>query len=142
MMPSPPSRLSEKLRRAIEIRVTTGVTINEACAQAGISPQGYYKALARPAVREHYEAVQRQFVADSDQLRAGAKVLALAVAVKLMTETKDEKVKARMCEFLAGDGRTPTVQVSIDARQHLPASNYTFVRPASLDTPPIAIEGS
>lgn len=128
-LPPRPSRLSEKLRRAIEVRITTGATINDACAQAGISPQGYHKALRRPSVREHYEATQRRFVADSDQLRAHARVLAIATALDLMTNSKDEKIKARMVEFLAGDGKAPAVAVNIDARSIPEQSGYTYQRP-------------
>lgn len=132
-LPNRPSRLSEKLRRAIEVKITTGATINDACAQAGISPQGYHKALRRPSVREHFEAVQRKFVADSEQMRAHARVLAIAVAVDLMTNSKDEKIRARMAEFLAGDGKAPAVAVNIDARQAMPAAAYTFIKPKTIE---------
>ena len=135
---SRPSRLSEKLRRAIEVKITTGATINDACARAGISPQGYHKALRRPSVRDYYEEVQRRFVAESDQMRAHAKAVAITVALDLMKNAMSEAIRARMAEFLAGDGKAPAVAVNIDARQATPRTVYTFVRPALLDAVPRA----
>ena len=136
-----PSRLSEKLRRAIEVKITTGATINDACAKAGISPQGYHKALRRPSVRDYFEDVQHRFVADSDQMRANARTLAIAVAVDLMKNAKSEAIRARMAEFLAGDGKAAAVAVHVDLRQAMPQRGYTFIQPPDVDAPPRAVEG-
>ncbi|GHE05553.1 hypothetical protein U879_03570 [Defluviimonas sp. 20V17] len=121
-----PSRLSAKLRRAIELRVTEGRTIADACAEAGISPQGWYKAMKRPAVRDHLEEVQRRFVAEVDANRGLIKAQALQVALELMLHAKSESIRARMAEFLASDGKAPQVSVNIDARQ---GGGYEYRRP-------------
>ena len=132
--PRPPrqSRLSEKLRVAIHARVTQGMTITDACNKAGLSTAGWFKAMQRPAVAEYVQEVKAKFVAEADQMRAHAKTLAIAEAVKLMTSSKDEKIRARMAEFLAGDGKTPAVAVNVDMR-HLPPANYTVTRPTVIE---------
>ncbi len=121
-----PSRLSTKLRCAIEQRVREGKTIADACADAGISPQGWHKAMKRPAVRDHLEGVQRRFVAEVEANRSLYKVQALQVALDLMLNAKSETVRARMAEFLAGDGKSPMVSVHVDARQ---GGGYEYRRP-------------
>ena len=69
-LPTRPPRLSGKLRSAIELRVTEGLSIAEACKRAGMSPQGFGKAMKRPAVRDHMQDVQRCFVLDTESKRA------------------------------------------------------------------------
>jgi hypothetical protein len=49
-----------------------------------------------------------------------------------MRNAKSETIRARMAEFLAGDGKTPAVAVNIDARG-LPPSNYTFTKPVTME---------
>jgi hypothetical protein len=122
-----PARLSAKLRVAIELHVTEGLTIAEACARAGMSSAGYHKAMKRVVVRDFVEMVQRRFVASTEANRALYKARALEVALDLMLNAKSEAVRARMCEFLAGDGKAPAVAVHIDARQE--RGGYEFVKP-------------
>lgn len=141
MIPSGPSRLSAKLRIAIHARVTQGMTVTDACKKAGLSSAGYHKAMQRPAVLAHHQEVQNKFVAEADGMRAHGKVLAIAAALDLMQNAKSESIRARMAEFLAGDGKAPSVQVTIDARQ-VPSANYTYRRPITLDAPPRAVGGS
>ena len=124
--PSRLSRLSSKLRIAIHARVTQGLTVTDACKKAGLSTAGYFKAMQRPVVVEHLQEVQAKFIAETDQARAAAKRQAIVVAVDLMTNSKDEKIRARMAEFLAGDGKGPAVSINIDSRQAFPPTNYTF----------------
>ena len=131
--PPRPSRLSSKLRIAIHARVTQGLTVTDACKKAGLSTAGYFKAMQRPVVVEHLQEVQAKFIAETDQARAAAKRQAIVVAVDLMKNAKSEAIRARMAEFLAGDGKAPAVQVSIDARQAFPPTIYTFTRPAAVE---------
>lgn len=133
VIPPRPSRLSSKLRVAIHARVTQGLTVTEACKKACLSTAGWFKAMQRPPVLAHLQEVQAKFVADADGMRAHAKTLAIAVAVDLMTNSKDEKIRARMAEFLAGDGKAPAVAVNIDARSIPAQGGYTYQRPADAD---------
>lgn len=129
-LPPPASRLSAKLRAAIETRVTLGLSITEACAKAGLSPQGWHKAMKRPAVREHMERVQRRFVVDTDAKRALYRAQAFEVALDLMLHSKNEAIRARMAEFLASDAKVSPVAVHIDARAPAQAG-YTYHRPVT-----------
>ncbi len=120
-------RISSKLRKAIELRVRNGLTIDKACAEAGLSPAGYYKAMKRPAVKEHLEAVQHAYIQEAEKLRSLAKTRAIEVALELMHNAKSETIRARMAEFLASEGKTPQVAVHVDARQA--PQGYEYVRP-------------
>lgn len=127
LLPPRPSRLSAKLRAAIEAHVTKGETIVDACKAAGMSTQGYHKAMKRAAVRDYLETVQRRFVTGTEANRALYKARAYEVALDLMLNAKSEAIRARMCEFLAGDCKVSPVSVHIDARQE--RAGYEFVRP-------------
>ncbi|WP_170576254.1 hypothetical protein [Ruegeria atlantica] len=126
-VPVPKPRISSKLRKAIELRVRHGLTIEKACAEAAMSPAGYYKAMKRPAVKEHYEEVQHAYILEAEKLRSIAKTRAIEVALDLMHNAKSETIRARMAEFLASEGKTPQVAVHVDAR-HSP-QGYEYVRP-------------
>lgn len=126
-LPAPTARISSKLRVAVEAHVTEGLTIVDACARAGMSRQGFHKAMKRPAVIDFVEAVRRRFVTSVEGNRALYKARALEVALDLMLNAKSESIRARMVEFLAGDGKAPAVAVHIDARQE--HGGYEYVRP-------------
>jgi hypothetical protein len=115
-LPLPPPRLSPKLRRAIDQRVRKMLSVSEACEQVGLSTAGWYAAMQRPAVRGHLEEVQRRFIAEAATLKASAKTLALRKAIEMLETTKNETVKVRLIEFLAGEGKSPQVAVNVDAR--------------------------
>lgn len=120
-------RISRKLRQAIEIRVRKGATIAAACEEAGLSSAGWYKAMQRPAVIELLQDTQDRFVSEVNAGRAHMKARALKVAEDLMHNAKSENVRARMAEFLAGDGKAPQVAVHVDARSA--PRGYEMVRP-------------
>lgn len=126
-LPAPTARISSKLRVAVEAHVTEGLTIVDACARAGMSRQGFHKAMKRPPVIDFVEAVRRRFVTSVEGNRALYKARALEVALDLMLNAKSESIRARMAEFLAGDGKAPAVAVHIDARQE--RGGYEYVRP-------------
>ena len=129
-LPARPARLSLKLRRAIDLRVREGRTITDACGEAGMSPQGFHKAMKRQSVRDLVEDVQRRFVAEVEAQRSIYKARALEVALDLMLNAKSESVRARMAEFLASDGKVgQQVNVHVDARTV--GGGYEFVRPGS-----------
>ncbi|SFR98438.1 hypothetical protein [Yoonia litorea] len=120
-------RISKKLRQAIEIRVRKGATILAACEEAGLSPAGWYKAMQRPAVVDLLQEVQNRFVSEVSAGSAHRKARALKVAEDLMHNARSENVRARMAEFLAGDGKSPQVAVHVDARST--SRGYEMVRP-------------
>jgi hypothetical protein len=99
-----PPRLRAALRIAIDLRFKKGMTIGAACEEAGISPQGYHKAMKRPAVRDYLQTVQMEFVASVEGEKAIYKARALKVIMDLMLNSKSEAVRARMVEFFASDG--------------------------------------
>jgi hypothetical protein len=125
-------RHSPKLRLAIKLRVEQGIVITDACARAGISEAGWHKAMARPAVRDLYEQTQLQFVQTIDRRREGYKARAIEVAADIMERGLSEASRMKAVEFLAGEGRQPLVNVSIN-RHAEPASGYSYRRP--IDTP-------
>lgn len=127
-LPAPKPRISSKLRKAIDLRIRQGLSINKACLEAGISQSGYHKAMKRPAVQDHYQKTQLNYVREVEELKTLGKARAIEVAIYLMLNAKSETVRARMAEFLAGDGKTPTVAVHVDARQ-IGGAGYEYVRP-------------
>lgn len=128
-LPSPPPRISPKVRSAVDARVKQGASIAKAAEMAGMSKTGFAKALKRPAVQEHMRKVQETFVAEVEASRAAFKARAFEVALELMLNAKSETIRARMVEFLAGDGKAPQVSVHVDARQQ--GAGYEYVPPGS-----------
>ena len=117
------TRLSAKLRHAIEIMVEEGKSQVKAAEEAGMSRQGLGKALKKPAVREHMQAVETQFIARSEARRSLYRARALEAAWELAQNAQSEAVRARMIEFLASDAKVSPVAVHIDAR-HMPGYEY------------------
>lgn len=126
-LPNQKARISPKVRSAVDARVRHGATIAKSAEAAGMSKTGFAKALKRPSVQDYLRAVQEAFVAEVEASRAVFKARALEAALDLMLNAKSETVRARMIEFLAGDGRSPQVSVHVDARQQ--GSGYEYVRP-------------
>lgn len=129
--PKRPARLSQKLRESIRLTVVEGLSIMAACERAGMSRQGYHKAMKRAEVRDHLRMVQQDFVETADAKRAYLKARALEVALDLMLNSKSEAIRARMVEFLASDAKVSPVAVHIDARQ--PFAGYVYKRPEPIE---------
>ena len=121
-----PLRMRAALRHAIDLRVKQGLTIAAACDEAGMSPQGFHKAMKRSAVRDYQQTVQLEFVASIESNKAIYKARALEVGMDLMVNSKSEAVRARMVEFFAGDRKVSPVSVHIDARQ---PRGYEYAHP-------------
>ncbi len=118
--------MSVKLRTAIDLRVTKGLTIKDACIEAGMSEAGFHKAMKRPAVRDHLQEVRLRFITEVDASKAIYKARAFEVAADLMENAESETIKMRAIEFLANEGKTAnSVNVHVDARQ----GGYEYVRP-------------
>lgn len=126
VIPPRPSRLRAALRLAIDLRVTKGMTVAAACDEAGMSPQGFHKAMKRPAVRDYLQTVQMEFVASVEGEKAIYKARAFEVGMDLMLNSKSEAVRARMVEFFASDGKVSPVSTNIDARQ---TRGYEYASP-------------
>ena len=116
-LPAPAPRISQRVRDAVHYRVHEGLSLVAAAEKAGLSRNGFAKALKRPAVQDLLRQVQEAFVLETEASRSVYKARALEVALDLMMNAKSETVRARMVEFLAGDGKTPQVAVHVDARQ-------------------------
>ena len=134
-----PTRLRTALRLAIDLRVKKGLTVVAACEEAGMSPQGYHKAMKRPTVRDYLQTVQMEFVASVEGQKAIYKARAREVGMDLMINSKSETVRARMVEFFASDGKVSPVSINIDARQNRgyeyahPGQQVVEIRPVESD---------
>lgn len=110
-------RLRAALRLAIDLRVKQGITISAACEESGMSPQGFHKAMKRPAVRDYLQTAQMEFITSAEGQKAVHKARAFELGMDLMLNSMSETVRARMVEFFANDGKVSSVSVHIDARQ-------------------------
>lgn len=128
-LPAPKARISAKVRKAVEIRVRQGASIAAAASDAGMSRNGFAKALLRPAVQELLRKTQEAYVIEVEASRAVYQARAFEIALELMTNAKSEAVRARMAEFLATGGKGgSSVNVHVDACQ-MPMAGYEYVRP-------------
>jgi hypothetical protein len=128
-LPAPKARISTKVRKAVEARVRQGASIAAAAKHAGMSRNGFAKALFRQPVQEYLRKTQETYVIEVEASRAVFQARAFEVALELMTTAKSEAVRARMAEFLATGGKAGgSVNVHVDARQ-MPIAGYEYVRP-------------
>jgi predicted DNA-binding protein (UPF0251 family) len=125
-----PVRMSEKLRTAIRFHVTEDMSIVAASKEAGMSRQGFHKALKRPEVRDYLRSVRQDYIETADAKKGFLKAKALEVAFDLMMNSKSEAIRARMVEFFAADAKVSPVAVHIDARQQ--PGGYVYQRPETL----------
>jgi predicted DNA-binding protein (UPF0251 family) len=138
LAPKRPARMSQKLRDAILLHVTEGLSIVAASERAGISRQGFHKALKRPEVRDYVSAVKHGFIEGIEAKKALLKDKALDVALDLMLNSKNEAIRARMVEFLAADAKVSPVAVHVDARNVAAPQGYVYRRPEQIsEGPPI-----
>lgn len=128
-------RVSAKLREAMRCHVREGMTITAACRAAGMSRQGWHKAIKRPAIKAELEAEKARFIAEVEGRRSVFVAQALEVALDLMRNAKSESVRARMVEFVVSYSEP---QKPSPARQSPPtfAPGYHYERrsPKPVDT--------
>ena len=120
-------RIAAGLREAIKLRVHDDLTIDAACAKAGISVSGYHKALLRPHVQAFLADEQRLYIQRVDTQKAKFKARAYEVAASFLAENASPADKRWAVEFFTRDdaprrGDAPQVSVNI-------AQGYEFVRP-------------
>lgn len=123
------SRISPKIRAAIDLRVKKGLSLEAAAEQAGLSRYGFQKALKRPAVADLLAEVQNRFLAEVNGKRAILSARALDIAADMLNnEETDSKTKLRLIELLMADAKAPAVSVHVDASTNI-SGGYEFVPP-------------
>jgi len=120
-------RIAPALREAIKLRVEKGYTITQACAEAGYSVSGWFKAMERQPVRQLLNDVQAQYIQSVKAKRAYYSSRAYDIAADLMENATDPAMRWKGVEFFTRDdaprkGDAPQVSVNI-------AQGYEFVRP-------------
>ena len=80
-------------------------------------------------MQDYYRQTQLAYVQDVDELKMLAKARAIEVATDLMLNAKSETVRARMAEFLAGDGKAPSVSVVNETTTGRPAAFAALAMP-------------
>ncbi|MEZ5784810.1 MAG: hypothetical protein R3D70_25215 [Rhizobiaceae bacterium] len=123
-----PARISPRVRAAVGFRVRENLSIANAAEKAGLSRNGFAKALRRAVVQDLIREEQERMARDVDHLRAVARLRALEVARDIL-ETGSENAKLRVIDLLLREGKAATeVNVSVDARQ-TDRGGYEYVRP-------------
>ena len=118
-VPAPKPRISPKVRAAVDFRVRDGLSIQAAAEKAGLSRNGFAKALKRPAVQDLLADCQRRFIGEVEGRRAYLKARAYEIAADMLETATSEAVKVRLIEFLCGDGKAPQVAVHVDPNRRL-----------------------
>lgn len=124
-------RVSDKIKHAVALIARNGLSQVDAAKAAGLSRQGLNEALKRPEVATLLHSARAALEGDITRLRQIGRLAAIETAMQLMRDSKDEKIRARMAEFLAGEakGGAP-VHVSLDLRHSPQPTGYVYERPA------------
>ena len=120
--------ISKRVLHAITLKAEKGLTGDQAAKAAGLSPAGFWKAWQRKDVKELHDAMQQRLIDGIDRKRAILKARAFDVAEEILSTSTDDRIRARMVEFLAGEpkpGASVAVQVNVDR------GGYEFVRPGA-----------
>ncbi len=126
-----PARMSSNLRTALQALATKDLYVTAAFALAGISRQGFHKAMKRPGLREYLETARLRLVMQAEDLRAYAQARAIGLGLDLMINSTNESIRVRLEEFFGSDPKVSPVAVHVDARQTQGAPSYTYKRPDS-----------
>lgn len=127
-IPPRPSRISPRVRAAVGFRVRENLSIANAAEKAGLSRNGFAKALKRTVVQDLIRDEQERMAQDVNHLRAVARHRALEVAREIL-ENGSENAKLRVIDLFLREGKAATeVNVSVDARQ-TDRGGYEYVRP-------------
>jgi hypothetical protein len=82
--------------------------------------------MKRPEVRDHYQAVQIEFVESIESDKPLNLARAYETGIDLMKNSKSDAVKARMVEFFLAEKKMPP-QITIN--NTLQSKGYEYVRP-------------
>lgn len=120
-----PTRMRAALRQAIQLRIIEGKTVVAACYEAGMSPQGYHKAMKRPEVQEYYQDVQIKFVESIESDKPINLVRAYQAGIDLLMNSKSDAVRARMVEFFLAEKKASAVVIN----NNVSPKGYEYARP-------------
>lgn len=135
-------RVSDKLKHAVGLIARNGVSQVDAAKAAGLSRQGLCEALKRPEVASLLQSARAALDAEISQLRQIGRLAAIEEAMRLMRESKDEKIRLRAAEFLAGEGKNaPAVAVNVDLRQSPLPTGYRYTCPTPSEPSSPALPG-
>ena len=121
-------RISAKVRSALITRVKERLSWIDCAKRAGLSEAGIHKARKQPHVIEEYERIKAEYVQEVEEMRAPYKARAFEVALELLEKSKSDAVRARMVEFLAGEGKAGGVNVAVQVNNN-PAQGYEYAHP-------------
>lgn len=119
-------RISARVRHAVTLKVEKGLTGEQCAALAGLSNAGFWKAWKQPHVQALYETLKHEYIMRVMDRKPLLKARAYEVAEELMGKDQPPAVRARMVEFIAGEGRGPAFAVQIN---NAPPQGYIYPRP-------------
>ena len=123
-------RLSPKVRHAIDLYVTKGMSKAEAAREAGISEGHLYNYLMKEHAKAYEVEAKSQYLQDVESMKIPYKAQAFEVARDLMHNAKSESVRMRAVEFFAGERKGNAVNVAVSVNNHA-ASGYDYVPPGA-----------
>lgn len=123
-------RISPKVRTALELKVKEGIPWAKAAQRAGMSEAGIHKARKATHIQEEFERIKGQYINEIEASAGLHKARALEVARELLDESNSDTVKARMVEFLRGEGK-PQTQITVQNQVNVGAGGYEFVPPGA-----------
>lgn len=118
-------RISKKLGTALDLIATKGYNQTEAAKISGMDRSALNRALQRDPVAAELEARKLRYIEGIQATKGTIKALAYEVAQDLLLNSKSDSVKARMVEFLAGDGKQSGTSVTVNVG----SPGYEYVRP-------------
>ncbi|WP_220747270.1 hypothetical protein [Jannaschia pagri] len=106
-------RISERVKKAIHLVVHQGKTQMDAEKEADLSSGYFTIVMKKPHVRQYFN--EQKVIADTDiaQLRASGEKVALITAIDLLQNSKDERIRVKMVEFLASKAPPSASPVTI-----------------------------
>jgi hypothetical protein len=121
-------QIRAKLAKVLHRMAYEGLSQTEAAKREGMNAVSISRALKKPHVQEHLNAIKTKLIESAEGMAGAYKALALQHAAYLCINAKSEAVQARMVEFLAGEKSLGTqVNIAINADR----GGYEYVRPGS-----------
>jgi hypothetical protein len=126
-MPRSP-RHAPKLREAIRLHVIEGLSPADAAKAAGMTADGFLKALGRDSVKALAAAMRAGFVQKIENALPLHRARALAAAAELVQKARNESVRLRACELILGGRPVPPPDEPVEPPE--PQFTYEYVRQA------------
>ena len=125
-------RVGTKFKKTVKFRIEKGLTWQQACTLSGYGLSAFYKALAQPHCTAYYEREKGKYISDMEGTLAIHKAHSIKVARDLLDDKDKPAQRAKMVEFLRGEGRksqtNQQVQVNIGTDSNS-GGRYAFARP-------------